>query len=179
MKKHFKSAREIKEETIVSLSEKIEKSKTITFADYHGLTANNVADLRNKIKAAGGEMIVAKNTLMHRALKAKGLEVDLKDLEGPTATVFAYDDEVSPLKEIAESQKSSELPKYKFGFMGNEMLNPAALNSLAKLPSKDALKAKVVGTLVSPLYGIVGVLNANMRNLVYALDQIRERKETN
>lgn len=177
MKKHTKSARVIKEETIATLAEKIAKSKTITFADYHGLDANQVAELRSKIKAVGGEFIVTKNTLMQKALKVKGLEVELKELEGPTATIFAYEDEVSPLKQISESQKTTELPKYKFGFMGIELLNPTALDSLAKLPSKDALQAKVVGALVSPIYGIVGVLAANLRNLVYALDQIKTQKE--
>ena len=63
------TAREIKTETIKSLSEKIAKAKTIVFSDYHGLTANQISQLRNKIKNAGGELLVAKNTLISRALR--------------------------------------------------------------------------------------------------------------
>jgi len=57
--------------------------------------------------------------------------------------------------------------------MAGEFIDEYKVNRLATLPSKDELRAKVVGTLGAPLYGIVGVLQANLRNLVYALDQIR------
>ena len=176
MDKIVKHSKDIKSEKIDELAAKVERAKTITFADYRGLSAEKIADLRRKIKSQGGEMIVTKNTLVLRALAKHGLKVDISDLEGPTATIFAYEDEIAPIKEIAESAKTAELPKFKLGFFGSDLLDIATLEQLAKLPSKNVLQGKLVGTLSSPIYGIVTVLGANLNNLVRALDQIRIQK---
>src|SRR3989304_3509584 len=122
MKKPDKSAREIKEEKVNALVEKFKKAKTLTFADYRGLTANQIAALRGKIKAAGGEMLVEKNTLTKLALKstertiAKENDPDNTLLTGPTATIIAYEDEIAPIKESALTSKEVGLPIFKFGF---------------------------------------------------------------
>jgi len=185
MKKHTKSAREIKEEKIQNLAEKFEKAKTLTFADYRGLTANQIASLRGKIKAAGGEMLVEKNTLTKLALKSTGHTIAKENdpentlLTGPTATIIAYEDEIAPIKESALSSKEIGLPIFKFGFFGRDFLNSQAVESLSKIPPKNVLQAQLVGSLSSPIYGIVSVLGANLRNLVYALDQIKNQKEVN
>lgn len=179
MKKHTKSAREIKEEKVQSLTEKIGKAKTITFADYRGLTANQLADLRSKIKLAGGEFMVEKNNLIKLSLKATKHKVPTDQenlLTGPTATIIAYDDEIAPIRELAESNKAVGLPSFKFGFFEESFLNSDDVERLSKIPGKDVLRAKVVGSLNSPLYGIVSVLSGNLRNLVYALNQIKEQK---
>ena len=116
-KQKFISAREIKEGTVQSIAEKISKSKTVAFADYRGLTVNQISEIRNKVKEAGGEVLVTKNTLMKRALKVNEYPpFDASQLEGPTATIFAYDDEIAPIKSVAESAKVTGLPAFKFGF---------------------------------------------------------------
>lgn len=176
-KKITKSAREIKEEKIKSLTEKLTRAKTITFADYRGLTANQLAELRAKVKAGGGEFIVEKNNLIKLSLKATKRTLPEEDLlTGPTATVVAYEDEVAPIKEIAESNKNFGLPAFKFGYFEQDFLSSESVEKLSKIPGKDVLRAKVVGSLNSPLYGIVSVLSGNLRNLVYALNQIKEKK---
>ncbi len=182
MKKVAKSAREKKEEKIQSLAEKFKKAKTLTFADYRGLSANQIATLRSKIKASGGEMLVEKNTLISLALKDSGHKLGKTEdpegtlLTGPTATILSYEDEIAPIKETAQSNKEIGLPSFKFGFFGLDFLNSQGLESLSKIPGRDALHAKLVGSLSSPIYGVVGVLSANLRNLVYALDQIQKKK---
>ncbi len=182
MKKHTKSAREIKGEKIQNLAEKFKKAKTLTFADYRGLTANQIAILRSKIKASGGEMLVEKNTLISLALKDSGHKLEKSQdpkgtlLTGPTATILAYEDEIAPIKETAQSAKEVGLPSFKFGFFGLEFLNSQGLESLSKIPGREALQAKLVGSLSSPIYGIVGVLGANLRNLVYTLSAIKDSK---
>lgn len=184
-KKQNKSAREIKEEKVIALVEKFQKAKTLTFADYRGLTANQIATLRGKIKAAGGEMLVEKNTLTTLALKTTGHKISKENnpdntlLTGPTATIIAYDDEIAPIKESAQSNKETGLPIFKFGFFGQDFLNSQAVESLSKIPPKNVLQAQLVGSLSSPIYGIVSVLGANLRNLVYALDQIKNQKQAN
>lgn len=169
------SARQIKEETVKTLAEKIKKAKTLIFADYHGLTALGISDLRRKIKAAGGELVVTKNTLLARALPNYLTTQLPNSLTGPTALIFAYEDEVAPLKVAHESSKSLGSPKFKFGFFGRDVLDLAAVETLAIIPSRPELNANVVGTLASPIYGFVNALQANIRNLVSVLDQAAKR----
>ena len=180
MKKHDKTAREIKEEKVQSLTEKFARAKTVTFADYRGLTANQIADLRAKIKVAGGEFLVEKNNLIKLSLKSSGHKISKDQQEthlvGPTATVLAYDDEIAPIKITSESNKTLGLPIFKFGFFGSDFLESARVEEISKIPSKDVLRAKVVGSLNAPIYGIISVLGANLRNLVYALNAIKETK---
>ena len=187
-KQKAKSAREVKVETIKSLAEKVSRAKTMTFANYHGLTVNQLGQLRAKIKEAGGEFLVTKNSLMSRALQSSkltlptsGQAVDSspasrgKQFTGPTATIFAYEDEIAPIKTAAETAKTLGTPQFKFGFFGKDFLDMAAVEALSKIPSRPELHAKVVGALSSPLYGIVGVLQANIRNLVSILDQVSKK----
>ncbi len=179
-KKHIKSAREIKEDKVQDLIEKLGRAKTVAFADYRGLTANQIAELRTKIKSVGGEMLVEKNNLIRLSLKSTKHQIsnedDEKYLTGPTATIFAYDDEIAPIKEVADSNKLLTLPTFKFGFFGHDYLDTSSLEKLSKIPSRDILQAKVVGALNSPIYGIVATLSANLKNLVYALSQIKDQK---
>jgi len=182
MKKHTKSARELKEEKVKNLAEKFKKAKTLTFANYRGLSGNQIATLRSKIKTSGGEMLVEKNTLISLALKDSGHKIE-KDqdpeetlLTGPTATILAYEDEIAPIRETAQSNKEIGLPSFKFGFFGLEFLNSQGVETLSKIPGRDTLQAKLVSSLSSPIYGIVGVLGANLRNLVFAINAIKENK---
>lgn len=179
------TAREIKEETVNSLVKKVAKTKTLVFANYHGLTVNQISDLRVKVKDAGGEILVTKNTLMKRVLRSTNYNfpttainssqstVDL--FSGPTATIFAYDDEIAPVKTVADSAKTLGVPKFKFGFFGRDFMDMDAVTALSKIPSRPELQAKVVGVLSSPIYGFVSVLCTNMRNLVSILDQLSKK----
>lgn len=176
-KKHFKSAREIKEDKVLSLVDKVKRAKTITFADYRGLDANQINELRSKIKDAGGELLIEKNSLLKIALKNTSHKVeDEKLLTGPTAAIFAFEDEIAALKQAAEVNKTLGIPTFKFGFFQKDFLTAESVDKLSKIPSKNVLQTKLVNTIFSPLYGIVSVLGANVRNLVYALEQIKIRK---
>src|SRR5579872_1712733 len=122
------SAREIKQGTVATLSEKIQKAKTLAFADYRGLTVNQISDIRNKVKEAGGEVLVTKNTLMKRALKSNDYPAfEDENLKGPTATVFAYEDEIAPIKVIADANKATGIPSFKFGFFNKDLLDTKGL----------------------------------------------------
>lgn len=170
--------RQQKEEQVTKLTEKLSRAKALVFADYKGLNMKQLSDLRNKLREVQGELAITKNTLLKRALSATNLEGPARnashsDAGGPTATLFAYDDEVSPIKILVKALKDATLGKVKGGFLGNAALDEARILQLATLPGKDELRAKTVGVLVAPLQGMVGVLNGNLRNLVYALNQIK------
>lgn len=151
------------------LKTKIQQAKSIVFADASGLSVNLQRELRQQVKLAGGELVVVKNTLLKLALDTKDL------LPGPTITLFAYEDEIAPLKALAEFAKSHDLPKIKAGFLAKEALSKEQVEQLAALPTKIELLAKTVGTLKSPLSGFVNVLQGNIRKLVYVLSAIGGR----
>ncbi len=176
MDKNTLNSKDTKRAEVASLVEKVGNAKTIAFAAYHGLTVNQIGDLRQKVKDSGGEILVTKNTLMRKALAQNGLEDPGTQLTGPTATILAYDDEVGPIKVVADTAKVTNLPDFKFGFFGKTMLDRAGLDALAKIPGRDVLQGQVVGVLVGPIRGIVNVLNANLRNLAVVLDQIAKQK---
>lgn len=161
--------RQQKEETVKNLSEKLGRAKAVVFTDYKGLTMEQLSELRDKLRDINGEFTITKNTLLEKAMP----EVKL---EGPTATLFAYDDEIAPLKILVKALKDTSIGKVKSGFLGDVALDEAKILQLASLPSKDELRGKTVGVLVAPLQGIVSVLNGNLRNLVYALNQIKLSK---
>jgi len=160
--------RQQKEEDLKILQEKFSRAKSVVFADYRGMTMKQLSDLRDKLRDTNAEFAVTKNTLLERATK--------DTFDGPTATLFAYDDEISPIKLLVKAIKEAGLGKVKAGFLGTEALDEFKINQLAELPTKDELRAKTVGILVAPLQGIVGVLQANLRNLVYALSEIQKSK---
>lgn len=162
---------------LTELTEKVGKAKSMVFADYQGMTMSQLSALRNDLAELSAEFTVTKNNLVKIALKENSLNLtDDAVLEGPVATLFAYGDEIAPIKVLTKAIKDNNIGKTKAGFLSGEFLTDAKVKQLAQLPSKDELRAKVVGALGSPLYEIVGVLQANLRNLVYALDQIRKQK---
>jgi large subunit ribosomal protein L10 len=165
-----------KEETVQQLQEKLAKANSIVFADYKGMTMTQLSGLRKDLKEMSAEFMVTKNNLLKIALKESKMEVSDDILAGPIATLFSFGDEISPIKVLTKAIKDNQVGKVIGGVMEGEVLDQAKVNKLAQLPSKDELRAKVVGGLGAPLYGIVGVLQANLRNLVYVMDQVRIQK---
>ena len=161
--------RQQKIETVKNLSEKFSRAKSVVFTDYKGLTMKQLSDLRSKLAEVQSEFTITKNTLLNKA----NPEINL---QGPTATLFGFDDEISPIKLLVKALKDASLGKVKSGFFGKDFLDEARILQLATLPTKDELRAKTVGILVAPLQGMVGVLQANLRNLVYALSEIQKAK---
>ena len=169
--------RDQKQVILTDLTERVGKSKSLVFTNYKGMTMSQMQVLRTSLEDLSAQFSITKNTLLRIALKENGMKVDDDAVfEGPIATLFAYGDEIAPIKALTKALKDAGIGKTKAGFLATEFLTDKQVNQLAELPGKDELRAKVVGALGSPLYGIVGVLQANLRNLVYALDQIRKQK---
>lgn len=155
------------------LTEKAKKASSIVVADYSGTSVKDQVALRSAVKQAGGEVIVAKNTLIDIAV-GKGKLTE--SLEGMNAAVFAYADPVGPVKALFEFQKKNEKLTIKQGYMDDKVLSQDEVVSLSKLPGKNELIAKLLMILKSPGTGLVNVLNAGPRNLVYALNAVAEKK---
>lgn len=161
---------------VKSLESAIADSSAVYLADYAGLSVNDQVELRAKVREAGGELKIAKNRLLSIAMKNRGLNPDdLGDnLTGPNITLFAGEDAVAPLKALVEFAKDHEKPSVKIGLLGQELLSMEKLTQLAKLPSKAELIARLIGQIQAPVRGIVNVLSAPSRNLVYALSAIKD-----
>ena len=155
--------------TVQNLTEKLKQAKAVVLADYHGLKVSQMAELRQNIKKNGGEFEVIKNTLLDRAAEESQIKIEPDVLQGPTAVLWAYEDQISPLKTLVDFTKANDLPKIKFGLLDQVIIPVEKIKQLASLPSKEELKAKFVGVLQSPLYGLNQALSWNLKKLVFIL----------
>ncbi|MGI6374195.1 MAG: 50S ribosomal protein L10 [Patescibacteria group bacterium] len=168
-----------KQEILRNLEEKLKKSKSVVFTGFNALTVKEGELLRSKLREEHSEYYVAKKTLMNLAFKDQLAGTDLRTLDGQLAAIFSYEDEVAPAKVVASFKKDKELAdKVVFlgGILENKLISQAEVEALSLLPSRPELYAKVVGSLNAPVSGLVNVLAANLRNLVYVLKAIEESK---
>jgi len=172
--------KEQKRTILKELTNKIDKAKSIIFAKYNGLTVKDNEELRTKLRQENSEYYVAKKTLFGLALKDKAIAgLDVKNFDGQVAAIFGYTDEVAPAKIVAEFKKDKEkADKIDFvgGILENKFINAAEVMSLAKLPSKQELYAKLVGSINAPVSGFVNALAGNIRNFVQVLKAIEGKK---
>ena len=144
------------------------------------MTVAQSTALRKKVREAGGELKISKNTLFRIAMKEAGLaELPEEMTKGPNIYALCYDDPVAVAKVLKEyvSDKSQKAFVLKGGLLESQQLNLAQLMALADLPSKEVLRGQVVRTIAAPLSGLVNVLSGTMRNFVTCLAQIRDKKE--
>lgn len=155
--------------TVQNLVEKLKQAKAVVLADYHGLNVSQLAKLRQEVKKAGGEFEVVKNTLLNRAAEETKIKIDPEVLRGPTAVLWAYKDQIAPMKALMNFVKVNNLPKIKFGLLERAATSIERIKQLASLPTKKELKAKLVGTLQSPIYGLNNALSWNIKKLILGL----------
>jgi len=161
------------------LKDKLVEARSVVIAEYQGLKANEINDLRDKMSEFDTEMSVQRNTLLKIALKEQDkLPQELETaLEGPVAAFIAHNDAIAYLKTLFEFSSEKEALKIKAGLIDGVYANAAQVKVYSDLPAKDVLIAQVVGAMKSPLSGIVNVLGGTHRKLVYALAAIADKKE--
>jgi large subunit ribosomal protein L10 len=170
---------QLKYQKVEALREKLKGAQAVFFCEYRGLTVEKITMLRAKIREAGGEMTVAKNTLMSIALNEEGLPLPEQYMSGPNAFTVALGDPVSVAKAIKEfaKEKGNEALIIKGAVLGEQILDADQVNALAELPSREVLLAQLVGTMAGPIRGLVTVLSGPARGFVTCLAQIRDQKE--
>ena len=159
---------------VQELTEKLKTAKAVALIDYQGLTAEQIANLRKKVKEAGGLIQVVKNTLLVRALAQLGISLD-QELTGPTAVVFANEDEISPLKLIKETAKEFEKPEFKLGVYQGKLLSKEKVQQLTELPSRETLLAQLAADLANPLSRLIFDLKYHQTKLVLVLKQLTQK----
>lgn len=166
-----------KEAVVDSIKEKLEASQSVVLIDYRGLTVAEVTELRNQMREAGVEYQVLKNTMIKRAAEKAGIEGLDPILEGPTAVAFGINDPVAPAKILTKFAKDTKKITIKGGVLAGNAIDVAAVENLAKLPSKEELIAKMLGSLNAPITGLVMVLSGVTSKFVRTLESIRVQKE--
>lgn len=167
-----------KQEIISGIADQFRQMKSAVFTAIGGYTMEDADKLRAKGREAGVKSFVAKKSLLERALKEAGVNVDISGLDGSILTSVAFNDEVGAAKLVSDFLKTKKDTPMKMvgGILEGNLLDSAAVKTLASLPSKQELLGKLVWTLNAPASGFVNVLAANIRGLVTVLGAIKEKK---
>lgn len=157
---------------VENLTEELKSAKSVVLVNYTGLSVKNQQELKKRLKEVGAKMLVVKNTLLKRAGEAAKVDKEILSdtvLTGQTALVIAEGDPIAPLTILGKFAKEFEIPRLKVGIIDGSFQDNETLLRLSTLPGRDVLLGQLLGTLLSPSYGLVGTLNANMQKLVYVL----------
>lgn len=159
------SVLEQKKQVVSDITEKFRNAKSVVLVEYKGLTVEKATELRNKCREAGVEYKVYKNTLMRFAFEELGYKDMSAHLEGPNAVAISFNDEVSAAKVTSDFAKTSnDTVKIKAGVAEGKVMNSDEVKALANVPTREVLLGQ-----------LAGVLQGNIRNLAYMLDQISKK----
>lgn len=170
-------SKEQKKDFLDKLKDKLAKSKSTVFSSDTGLNVKTSEELRKELKKNGAEYLVAKKTLLKLATKDLGESEEVDNLKGSVGVVLSYEDEVAGPRVINKFAKDNETLELGGGVLEGNFIMPDMVKRLANLPTKEQLLANLVGSLRSPMTGMVGVLGGVQRNFVGVLSAIRDKKE--
>jgi large subunit ribosomal protein L10 len=161
-----------KEQVVAELTERLRTAETLIVADYRGLTNAEIDGLRTKLIEHGARFAVVKNTLTRRAAEAAGADALLALLEGPSAIAFVESggDPVAVAKALGDTARDTKVLAIRGGVLEGAAMSAAEVESLAKLPPADVLRAQLVSAIVSPLTTVVMLIAAPLRDLVGLID---------
>lgn len=159
--------RQLKEEKVLEIREKLEKAQAVIMVKYQGLTVEEDTELRKGLREAGVEYKVYKNTLVTRAANELGFEGLVQYLEGPVAVAFGYDDPTAPARILNDFAKTHKVMELKAGLVQGEIFDEAKIKELASVPSKEVLIAKLLGSFKAPI-----------SNFAYLVSAIKDKKES-
>jgi len=166
-----------KEAIIADVSDKASRAVAIYIADFTGITAGEETELRREFRKAGVAYNVVKNTLAKRALQQLGgYDCVVDKLAGPTGIAYAYDDPAAPARIIKKfSEKTGKL-KLKVAVIEKQLFDASRLDALANMPTRKDIMTGIVGSLQSPISGIMGCVDAVIRDLILVIEAIGKKK---
>lgn len=150
---------------VEEVTSKIQAAQSLVVFDYRGLNAEEVTNLRSDMRKAGVEYVVLKNGIVERAAKAAGIEESFCELlKGPSAFAFGVEDAVAPAKVLKDAIKKYKKCEIKGGLINGVVTDAAGMNTLADLPSREVLLARMLGSMLSPVSGLAIVLDQIAKN---------------
>ncbi len=166
-----------KSESISQIKELASGSSAVFLVDYKGLTVADINDLRKQFKQEGVTYKVFKNTLVKRALGELDAYSEFNPLlEGMTGLAFAGENFVAPAKIIKKFYDAKKTFSLKGCYIDSEFFSGDKLDAIASMPTKDEIMSGIVGAVQYPAQGIVGAINAVMRDLVSVIDEISKKE---
>ena len=157
-------------ESVQELRQRLDGVRTLLLTEYRGLTVQQLSELRKQLRSVSAEYTVIKNRLARLALSPELAEVKGL-LKGPTGMVTTKDDPVAVTKTVHTFARTNQALVIKAGYIEGRVLEPDGLKALADLPSREALRAQLVGAISGPLTQLVTLLQAPQRELVYVLNE--------
>jgi len=167
-----------KKEFVKTLEFELKEASSVILVDYTGLSVKLQQQLKKNLKEVEANLMVVKNTLFKLAgQNAKVPEEATEDsvLSGPTAMIITQSDPIAPLQVLAKFAKTNQIPQFKVGIIEGSFQDKNQLDTLSKLPGKEALYAQAVGTISQPLNGIVYTLQTKMQDLISILKQASQK----
>ena len=155
-----------KQAQVEELAKELKEAKLVLLTNYRGITVTDVTKLRSELRSANAEYRVIKNNIVKRALDANGEKELDSVLEGPVALITSKEDYLAPAKVIYNFTKGHDFYKIKGGVVEGKVMTAEEIITLAKLPSRQELLAKLAGALLG-----------NITKLAVALDQVKSQKE--
>lgn len=165
-----------KQQEIDGLKGDFARANLAVVAQYKGLSVAQVNNLRTELRKVDGRFRVVKNTLARRAIEGPGARGLADHFRGPVGVVFGYGDATAAAKVIRAFAKDAELFVVSAGLVEGAVLDAAGVATVADLPAREVLLARLAGSLNGPLAGLVNVLSGSVRNLVYALAAVARGK---
>ena len=158
-----------KVEAVEELKTRLRGAKTVVLTEYRGLTVQQLSDLRKQLRAVSAQYKIVKNRLAKIAMTDSELARLGPHLKGPTGMVICNGDPVAAARALHTFAKTNQALAIKAGFVEGQVLPPADLKALSELPTKDAIRAQIIGAIQGPLAQLVGVLQATHRDVAYVL----------
>ncbi len=159
-----------------AFSEKLKGAKAVILAEYRGLKVSQLTEIRQAFRKNDCELRVVKNRLAKKAMLGSEWSVLDAHLKGPLAIAIALKDPVVLAKTLTKFAEENEALKLKAGCLNGKVLSAKEISALSKLPSKEELYAKMLGTLMAPIQGVVRALNGVPQKLAIALKEISQKK---
>jgi len=166
---------EAKRESVAELREVLSGSRTLIVSEYRGLTVKEIAEIRRALAKQDVTYRVVKNRLLKIAAEDTIGEALNPLLNGPTAIAFG-NDESATAKAVLDATRPYRVVTITGAVLGDRAITADGVRSLASLPPREVLLAKLAGGMQAPLGTLAGLLTANIRNLGYALAQVRDQK---
>ena len=150
---------ELKQPVVQAIVNDIEGAQSIVLVDYRGLTVAEDTALRKQLREAGVVYKVCKNTMMKRAFEGTDFAQLDEYLDGPNAIAISKDDATAPARILAKFAKDAKALELKAGVVEGQKYDAAALTELAKIPSREELLSRLLGSMQSPITNLARVLN--------------------
>ena len=163
---------------VEDLRKRLTSAQSIFLTDFAGINVKDISQLRKIFRESSVEYLVAKNTLIRRAVADTPLDRLEPYLTGPTALVLTEDDGINAAKIISKFAEKHETFSIKAGVMSDKIVDPGQVKCIASLPAREVLLSRLLGSMNSPITGLVYVLNDTVARAVRLFGRIAEAKQS-